>query len=208
MADIQIGYFLEDIGQREFLLALVARVAEAQSVPPGSLISDVRNATGGRGKALGEFRLFLREMWGRFRLSYDILVVAVDSNCASYQERRNEIAHIVEQVGYPRPVVCAVPDPHIERWYLADPAGLRHAIGAPHEPAVPAYKCERRWYKQALLDIFRAAGLSPQAGGAEYGGDIAAAMDLYLAGKTDSALKHFVDDLRAVLTSLVREGNA
>ncbi len=34
MAEITVGYFLEDIGQERFLIALVERVAKEKGVPP------------------------------------------------------------------------------------------------------------------------------------------------------------------------------
>jgi len=92
-----------------------------------------------------------------------------------------------------------VPDPHIERWYLADSRGLQQVLEANTVPQVPAYKCERGRYKQALRDAIRQTGIIAPLGGLEYGSDIAETLDLYTVGKSDASFKHFVDELRAGL---------
>jgi len=101
-------------------------------------------------------------------------------------------------------LVCAIPDPHIERWYIADPEGLQQAIGAGVRPVPPAYKCERGRYKRAILGVFADVGIKPLLGGAEYGNDVVEAMDLYAAQQADPALKHFVDHLKEALSPFSR----
>ena len=90
MDEIRIGYFLEDIGQEDFLKALVNRVAREKGLPSGRLRHEVRNATGGRGKVIGELRSFLRDVSREQDKLFAMLVVAIDGNCRSYLERRNE----------------------------------------------------------------------------------------------------------------------
>jgi hypothetical protein len=41
-------------------------------------------------------------------------------------------------------------------------------------------------------------------GGAEYGADVARALDLYAVGRVDAGFRHFVDDLRVAFSPLVR----
>lgn len=159
MDEIRIGYFLEDIGQERFLKALVNRVAQDMGLAFRKLRHEVRNATGGLDAALGELRRFLRDVNHERERPFALLVVAIDGDCRGYRERRDEIRAIVEESGYPGPVMCAVPDPHIERWYLADPRGLQQVLEVGSVPAVPAYKCERGRYKQALRDAIRQTGV-------------------------------------------------
>jgi hypothetical protein len=204
VAEITIGYFLEDVGQERFLVALVERVAKEKGLPPDRLHRDVRNATGGQGKALSELRRFLRDVNREQERLFDLLVVAIDGNCHSYTKRRKEIRAVVKRSGYPGSVVCAVPDPHIEHWYLIDPRGFQQALGADVIPDVPPNKCERGHYKQALRQAVRQAGIDAPLGGLEYGPDIARLLDLYAAGKADTGFKHFVDELRAALDQLVQ----
>jgi hypothetical protein len=204
VAEIRVGYFLEDIGQERFLVTLVERAAKEAGLLPSWLLHEVRNATGGRGKVLDELRRFLRDVSREREQIFDLLVVAIDGDCQGYSKRRKEIRDIVRRSGYPGLVVCAVPDPHIERWYLADPGGFQRALDADAAPEVPSYKCERGRYKQALREAVQRAGVTAPLGGLEYGPDLATTIDLYAVGKANAGFKHFVDDLCAVLITFVR----
>ena len=199
MAEIRIGYFVEDIRHESFVKSLVARIAGEMGLPPETLRPTVWNATGGRGAVLRSLERFLRDVSGESQSPLDVLIVAIDGNCSTYLEQRRLIDEAAQRSGYPRKAVCAVPDPHIERWYLADPDGFQRALGAANVPPLPAYKCERGVYKQALRQAIGQVGVVPPLGGAEYGADIAETLDLFAAGKADSGLKHFVRDLRAAL---------
>jgi hypothetical protein len=200
---IRVGYFLEDVGQENFVRALVVRVAREIGLAPQQIRHEVRNATGGRGMVLKELQRFLRDVNHERERPFVLLVVAIDGDCHGYRQRRDEIRALVEQSGYPGAVICAVPDPHIERWYLADPRGLRQVLDANTVPQVPTYKCERGRYKQALRDAIRQTGIIALLGGLEYGSDVAEALDLYAVGKADAGFKHFVDELRAGLAPFV-----
>lgn len=89
--------------------------------------------------------------------------------------------------------VPACPAPHIERWYLADLEAFYVVVGI--RPRVPRDKCERDLYKQILARAVVDAGHPPMLGGIEFARDLVAAMDLFRAGRTESSLKHFVDEL-------------
>jgi len=200
---VTVGYFLEDIAQERFITGLVLRVASELGL---AVRNEVRNASGGKGRAIAELRAFLRDVSRSMTSTYDVLVVAIDGNCNTYQGRRREIEKAREHAGYGGCIVCAVPDPHIERWYLADAEGFRQAIAGSQPVPLPAYKCERARYKQALREAVRAAGIELQLGGAEFAQDIVETMNLYRAGQVDAAFKHFIDDLRAALGPLARKG--
>ena len=204
MAECRVGYFLEDVGQESFVVALVQRIAAEVGLATDELSHDPRNATGGSGSAITELRVFLRDVArGRDR-PFDILVVAIDANCERYVEKRNAIQRVVEQAGYPGTVIHAIPDPHIERWYLIDGQSLSEIIETDIQPPIPPYKCERGRYKQILRDVFRGAGIAAPLGGAEYGPEVAAALDIYMVGRADAGFRHFVDQLRAALTPLAQ----
>jgi hypothetical protein len=91
VANITIGYFLEDIGQEHFLVALVERVAKERGLPPDRLYHDKRNATGGQGKALNELQRFLRDVSREQERPFDLLLMAVDGNCHGYSKRRRSL---------------------------------------------------------------------------------------------------------------------
>ncbi|MBN1875634.1 MAG: DUF4276 family protein [Anaerolineae bacterium] len=204
MGKLTIGYFLEDVGQEAFLQALVERVAQDVGINKKELHHDPRNTTGGKGRVITELRKFLRDVQHSRASDFDVLVIAIDGNCQGYLEKRNELHDIVERSGYRSAVVYAVPDPHIERWYLEDVAALTQAIGADIKPDTPRYKCERGRYKNALREALKQAGIVPPLGGIEYAADIAQALDLYTVGKADAGFKHFEDELRSVITVLRR----
>lgn len=204
MDEIRIGYFLEDIGHEHFLTGLVHRVAQERGVDAEDLIHDVRNATGGRGRVLSELRRFLRDVGHGNEQPFTLLVIAVDGNCRGYNQKRREINDIVNQSGYAAPVVCAIPDPHIERWYLLDTQGLRRILEIARDPVVPRYKCERGRYKRALRDAIRQTGVIAPLGGQEYGRGIAGAIDLYVAQRANAGFNHFVTELRQAMAPLAR----
>jgi hypothetical protein len=204
VARIHIGYFLEDIAQQRFICALVERVACGLGLTPADLYHDVRNATGGEGQTMSSLRAFLHRCSGIADPPFDLLVVAIDGNCSTYSARRDEIGRLVSQAEYPGLFACAVPNPHVERWYIADPTGFQQAVAGPAPPSVPRYKCERARYKRGLSDALREAGLEAPLGGAEYGDEIAQHIDLQRAGRSDSSFKHFRDDVRQALAAIAR----
>ena len=186
MAEIVLGYFLEDIAHAWFLQTLIERIATEQNIPRIALRHELRNVTGGAGTALSELRAFVRDVQRSQAYTFDVLIVAIDSNCHRYVERRNQIQHVIEQSRYPGSVVFAIPDPHIERWYLEDARALQQVLQSDVLPQVPAYKCERDLYKQALRQALKEAGVIALLGGAEYGDDIANAIDLYKLSRSQS----------------------
>ncbi len=200
MAKLRVGYFLEDIAHEKFVTALVRRVGQEVGLTPPILEHLVYNASGGKGRVMTELRNFLRDLQRGIISPTPVLVVAIDGNCQGYTEKRNEVRQVAERYGYAGELVCAIPDPHIERWYMADPKSLQRAIGAEVRPVLPPYKCEHGRYKRAMLDVFASVGIKPLLGGAEYGNDVVEAMDLYTAQQADPALGHFVDDLKGALS--------
>jgi hypothetical protein len=200
VAKITVGYFLEDIAHERFITALVTRIASEQAISAGDLQHDVRNATGGA--SIREFKQFLRDYAKGRESSFDVIVVAIDGNCTGYRKKRNQILELKHQVGYGGLVVCAVPDPHIERWYLADVAACQQAIGTTTQPQCPTYKCERKRYKQALTEAIQSTGVVSLLGGAEFGPQIIEAMCFYRAAQVDRSLGHFINDMRDAFASL------
>lgn len=201
MDKLNIGYFLEDIGHENFIKALVTRVALEMGFSSQELKHDVRNATGGKGLAITELRQFFRDVKKGQELPFAVLVVAIDGNCQGYREKRDEIVQIAQQTGYPGIPICAVPDPHIEHWYLIDPDAFCKAAEIDSRPEVPSYKCERGLYKRVMQEAFAKSGLAPPLGGVEYGEDIALEIDFFTAQKKDVAFGHFRAELRSALQS-------
>lgn len=85
---------------------------------------------------------------------------------------------------------------------MDDPRGFNRAIGSGSFPALPPYKCEKGLYKKVMKEAIATSSISPQFGGYEYGARIVEEMDFYEAGKTDSSLKHFIEDTGNALKRL------
>lgn len=203
---LRIGYFLEDRGHEAFLKALVDRVAKERGLKDGDWIHDVRAATGG--KSIQSYKDFLKDMsFKNMPVPFDLLIIASDGNCKGYTAKKDQLFSYANKLRFPRSdiLVFAIPDPHIERWYMDDPHGFHIAIGSGQIPRLPGYKCERRLYKRVMGEAIATSEIRPQFGGYEYGEKIVKAMDLYKAAKADNSLKHFVDDLRYVLRRVIAE---
>lgn len=201
---VTIDVFVEDRAHEALLVPLVERIAGEEGL---AVRVKVRSGRGGHPRAMRELKLYQRLVRSGTEgaTTPDVLVVAIDGNCSSFAAKRQEIASAVQEPFSPRLVVAA-PDPHVERWYLADPAAFREVVG--HHPGLTTQKCGRDYYKHLLAKAIRDAGHPPTLGGVEFAADLVDQMDLYRAGKNDASLKAFVDDLRAKLTSFRHKGGS
>ena len=196
-----VDVFVEDAAHEELLKALVARMADAEGV---AVRVRVRTARGGHPRAFTEFRTY-QEVSGFAAAgdrTADLVVVGIDGNCSSFAEARKRILSATTAPFRTR-VVPACPDPHVERWYLADLKAFRDVVG--RGPTTVLQKCVRSHYKGILRSAIREAG-HPASDGLEFAAEIAARMDLYQAGRSDASLKAFLDDLRAGLRRLSDAG--
>ena len=185
----EIALFVEDYAHRQFVGALVERLAREHGI---DLRLDWRNALGGHGKVAREFARYLRDFERQGGHPPDLIVVATDANCGGLSAREREFPN---SAGF-TPVVRAIPDPHVERWLLLDGAAFRSVVGRGCE--APDQKCDRGRYKRLLVEAIRAAGIAPSLGGVEFAEDIAREMDLPRAARADRSFKRFVDTLRDV----------
>ncbi len=187
----EIAFFVEDFAHREFLKALVQRLADGYGI---EIAMNWRNARRGHGAVITELKQFLRDLQRGQVVLPDLLVVGTDANCKGMAERLRQITDLTNHVGVP--TVCAVPDPHIERWLLVDSSAFKQALGKGCD--APDQKCERSRYKRLLADAIRASGVTPSLGGIEFSEDIVQAMDLARIGTKDPSLDHFLGNLRNV----------
>lgn len=192
MDDRKIVLFGEDVGHELVVGALVKRVARELNV---RVRPNWRSATGGRPRLVGEYKEYLarlpRDPGGR----PDFIVVATDSNCEGLARREYDIMEAGKT--WPGEIVKAIPDPHIERWLLLDGAAFKRAVGRGCQ--APDLKCDRRRYKDHLVDSILAAGVAPSLGGIEYAEDIVEHVDLQRACQEDRSLRRFITDLRRAL---------
>jgi len=194
---VTIDLFVEDVGHENLLRPLVTRVAHEQR---REIVARVRSGRGGHGKAIQEFRVF-QEMLVRGVAGPrpDLVVVAIDANCLAFSAARKSVVAAVRPE-FESICVPACPDPHIERWYLADPQAFARVVGG--TPTVPKHKCERDVYKQALAQAVTEAGHPRGLDGIEFGPELAEEIDLYRAACSESSLKHFIEDWTGKLKRL------
>ncbi|MDW8352674.1 MAG: DUF4276 family protein [Anaerolineae bacterium] len=192
--------FFEDIAHEKFISALIRRAAEQLGIP--ELQIKVLNATQGS-KVWPELTKYLRRMQKGEVALPDVLVVVIDGNCKRMQRVRRQIQQKIEEIcgkSHTIKLACAVPEPHIERWYLEDQHALKSILpGAQPRKLKHKHKCKRNLrnlYKRALIEAIRAAGVEPLLGGAEYGEDIAISLN---TASLDRSFQAFWAELQAAL---------
>jgi hypothetical protein len=192
---IVVDIFVEDRAHEALLIPLTERIAKEEQV---QIATRSRSARGGHGRALEEFRLYQRivSSGATGTALPDLLIAGIDGNCSSFAKTKTAIEGVTKEPFAGR-LIVASPDPHVERWYMADPESFGRVVG--QEPTVGKKKCERDHYKNILSKTVRQAGHPPTLGGIEFAREIAQAMDLYRASKNDPSLKSFLDNFRAGL---------
>ncbi len=181
----------------EWLCALVERLARETEK---DVQLRVLSARGGHGRAVTEFEIYQRGIIkGLGGQLPNLLIAAIDANCAQFVAAQNSVKKATQPLFADR-TVQATPDPHIERWFLADLETFHSVVGV--TPVVKQHKCERGYYKNVLARAVADAGHPAPLGGIEFAREIVEAMDYYRAGKADNSLKHFLDEITARFKSL------
>ena len=158
----------------------------------------VRSNVGGHPRVVAEFELYQTLVRKGVMNAPDVLVIATDANCLG-QKRRKEIQDVVKSQVWAH-VVLACPDPHVERWYMADGDAFHEAVGS--RPSLgKKKKCNRDEYKRRLVSAISKADQIAPLGGIEFATDIIANMNQYRAGKADASLKRLWQDLKTSLGS-------
>jgi hypothetical protein len=192
---VVVDLFVEDRGHEALLKPLLERLGRERH---RDVSVQVRAARGGHGNALAELALYQKSVLKRGLTMPDLLVIAIDANCSSFTQARASIEQHLEQQFADR-AVPACPDPHVERWYLADLNTFHRVVGI--RPRIGRQKCQRDVYKALLAQAVINAGHPPTLGGLEFADELASAMDFYRAGKADNSLKHFLEEAAARLKS-------
>ncbi len=193
----RVTLFCEDRDHEQFVRALVGRLAKDVGLRP---VVQAPSARGGHGRALAEFELWQKSFLGQSQHGVpDLLVLVIDSNCSAWSGVRKQLAEAIDETVIPLYAV-GCPDPHVERWYIADPEAFQQVVGVP--PAKDLGKCERHVYKRLVHEAVEAAGMPLLTGTADLAPDLVDSMDLYRAGKNQASLGHFIADLRSALLRL------
>lgn len=195
---VLVDIFVEDRAHEVFLVPMLQRIAREEKVV---VIPRVRSGRGGHGRAVTELKLYqdlvLKGAAGTN--NPDLLIAGIDANCSTFLKAKKTIVAAIH-APFSDQLVVACPDPHVERWYLADPESFKDVVG--HRPTIAKRKCVRDYYKDALAKVVRKAGHPATLGGIEFAQELVERMDLYRAGRNDRSLKVFVDDLRSNLRTL------
>ncbi|MEO8972729.1 MAG: hypothetical protein ABI406_14150 [Ktedonobacteraceae bacterium] len=195
-----ISLFVEDTGHREFLNAVLSRFAGQYKL---NLTIKFESALGGHGKAITELKLYVRDLERNNKIVPDLLIAATDGNCKGYLARKQEVDNVTKHFG--GAVICAIPDPHIERWFLLDSSAFKEAFGV--GCSVPTYKCERHLYKKLYDEALTRAGQESILGGTEYVRTLVNAMDLDKLERSEDSLGRFLKSLRQQFQEWVRIDN-
>lgn len=198
MDRFQVVYFLEDRAHEGFIKALVERIAGEEGLAPTWVEHDVRSARYGS-KAVVEWRKFLQEVRHWRTPHPDLWVIAIDGNCHGYTERVAQLRRYLKPTdAFQENVVFAIPDPHVERWYLIDQRALKEATGLAEAPGAPPYKCKKNFYKDELRRALAPPPVQSLLGGPEFAERIVQHMgDLRDLARQEPSFAKLVNDLRA-----------
>ncbi len=203
MSEGRVDLFVEDHAHEAFVGAVVKRLAKEAGL---EVATQVRCGRGGHGRVLSELK-HCQAMVKAGAIGAelpDLFVVAIDANCTPVNEARRQINEALDEA-FQEHTVIACPDPHIERWFLADPDTFMKVVG--YRPTVRRGKCERDLYKQMLKDacIKGQGGNLLTLGGIEFADELVTNMDFFKAGKHDPSLGAFVGDLHQALIRLAHQ---
>ncbi len=186
----EVFLFVEDFGHEAFLVALINKLSGEYGIEVRIRPYSVR---GGRARVVIELKQFMDALHRAGGELPDLLVIATDGNCQGYSKRKAEVDKIVAPVL--AMTICAIPDPHVERWLLLDSAAFKSVFG--HGCTAPDQKCDKDRYKGLLLEAIRKTGVDPPLGGLEYSEDLVNSMDLHRVEVSDNSISHFLKALRA-----------
>lgn len=82
-------------------------------------------------------------------VAHEMFVRALVNRIAREEIRKATRAHLLN------PLVTGCPNPHVERWFPADPDSFHQVVV--YRPAVGREKCEREHYKRLLVEAVRKA---------------------------------------------------
>ena len=190
---LRIDLFAEDQAHELFVSALLRRILGHAGLP---FTLNVRSAVGGHGRALVALKTYQRAVLkgAAGLVRPDLLIVIIDANCNKPVAARNAILGEIV-AGAAGEMVIACPDPHIERWFFADPEVFARVIGVDQQPG--RRKCERSRYKALLKNAVRRAGHFPTVGGVEFAEEIVREMDLNRARRNEPSLGVLLDAVNA-----------
>ena len=175
-----ISLFAEDEAHEDFLTTLARRLAAAYRV---EIEMTTYSVTGGYGRVINELKRYHRDLQSHHEALPHLILVGTDGNCKKPPEREREIHQAL--AGFTDFVICAIPDPHIERWLLLDTEAFKTVFG--RGCLTPDRKCEQDRYKRLLLNAILQAGPEPSLTNFGYVADLVNSMNFQrMARRSDS----------------------
>jgi len=187
---MRLFVYLEDIAQERFICGIIKRLATERSV---NVSLEVRNARGGAPVMLSKFKEALKR-WVDELPSQSVIIVCKDTNCKRGSVVKREFANLLRECeGRGICLILALPEPHIERWYLLDQNAFREATGVPLRGAPSGGLCRRGrrkrakdYYKKFIADAARERNIRLTQNGAEFGEEIADALNIQTCRQDDN----------------------
>lgn len=196
---LKIGLFVEDEAHKRFIRRLLIRLLEEAPLVLDVDVED-RSSSGGHGEVVSALGRYMKDLH-RQGMDYDAVIVGTDANCVGFNVRRKELESEVQK--YPGvQVAFAIPDPHIERWFLLDGAAFKKALGVGCR--APDKKCSRDRYKNALRQAVSQSGIFAPFGGIEYAEAIVDEFDINKIARNERSFDHFVRGVRRLIKSWIR----
>lgn len=190
----EIALFCEDSFHEKFIGALLKRFEKHYGL---SAASRFLSSQGGLPRMAGEFKVFLRDLARDRQQLPDSVIVVVDANCLGHNERKASMdSALANYRQFQQIVSYAIPDPHIERWMLADPKAFHAVFG--RGCTLPAVKCSKDEYKRLLRKEIRDSGIEAPLGGEEYAEEIVMAMNLPQVERREPSFGLFLKRLKAL----------
>lgn len=191
---LRIDVYCEDASHEAVVRALVRRLADKERA---AVDLRMQSGRGGKGKAITELKGWQAVRQKKLGGIPDVLVIVIDANCDGPNQKKKEILQAVDPSLFPS-IIVGCPDPHVERWLLADPPSFARVVGM--APLPDPGKCERSAYKDLLQrSIERANQLVQTTAAQDFAPDLVGDMDLFGAGKSRPELKHFIEELENAL---------
>ena len=190
---MNVHYVLEDVAHARFVPAMFERIAAEFDV---KLQISGGSPEGGASRAVKALRQLLADIRTGIYDQPDVIVLGIDADCGQQGNRSQQAERARQQEHYQGTLLTAEPDPHIEIWYLADPAFVQQLLQIPQLPPTPTEHCKKDEYKEQLRTAVLSSGAPAPLGGVEYGPEIAMGMDLYRAMKNVPSLSRFVEAAR------------
>src|SRR3972149_1026448 len=141
---VTVDIFVEDRAHEAFLVPMLQRIAREEHLV---VSSRVRSARGGYGRAIAELKLYQQvvETGMPGFAPPDLLLAGIDGNCSTFAKAKKAIEGATH-VPFSDRLVAACPDPHVERWYLADPESFKEVVGL--RPTIAREKGGAGYYQE------------------------------------------------------------